>query len=266
MLRCARQVLRRCVQFQQRCTSMVSCREQLKPKPVLRDSSDGQNPYCAIYRYASGSKGYGCADATGYNKTVLTLTGPSVTQPTPFGQEPSTTSTASTSTTVEESTSGTGVAASNSATAVPTKSDSMSGGAIAGTVVGIIAGVAAILFLLFLAQRFLKRRARRQRNQTSRGPYPLPDQRIYDQYGKLVYSPPWPTQTHSRNRSDGQSELDGLPVSPDPAHKSYPASPPLSEAGGRPFSPETIQTSPLMSHEFSDSGQQDRPAELPGVN
>lgn len=243
----------------------------LKPTPVLMERSSDQGNYCAIYRYASGSRGYGCAAQTDYNVTVLTVTSSSVVQPTasPFGHDPSTTSTASTSQTVEaSSTTGTGLAASNSATPVPVMKKSMSGGAIAGIVIGSVLGVVAILLiLLLLFQRHRKVQAKqRHENQTSRGPYPLQDQRIYDQYGKLIYSPPWSPRSHSRHQSDVQSELHGVPVSPDPTHKGTLASSGISEVDGSPFSPETIRGSPLMSHEFSDAGQQNRPAELPGVD
>lgn len=220
--------------------------------------------YCATYRYASGSQGFGCAKSTGYDKTVLTVTGSSVTQPTPFGHDPSTTSTASTSTAGEaSSTSNTGLAASNSATAVTAKPKSVSGGAIAGIVIGSLVGVAAILLiLLFLFQRYRKKQAQRQGNQTSQGPYEMQYQHIYDQYGKPVYSPPWSPQSHSRH----QSELAGVPVSPDPSHKNPLASPNISEADGRPFSPETVQGSLPANDELSDGGQQNPPAELPAVD
>lgn len=235
-----------------------------------RNSKPGD--YCGIYRYASGSRGYGCAAQTDYNvtvlTTVLTVTSSSVVQPTPspFGHDPSTTSTTSTSPTVEaSSTTGTGLAASNSAAPVPVIQKSMSGGAIAGTVIGSVLGVVAILTIMwFLFQRYRKIQAKqRHGNQTPRGPYPLQDQRIYDQYGKLIYSPPWSPRSHSRHQSDVHSELDGVPVSPDPTHKSPLASPGMSEVDG---SPETVRGTPLMSHEFLDAGQQNRPAELSGVD
>ena len=178
--------------------------------------------------------------------------------PTPFGHDTLTTSSTSTS-------ASTG-AASNFVTAIPVERKSMSEGALAGTVVGSVAGAVVILSILLLFfRRHQKKRAQQQRDQTFRGPYPLQDQPIYDQYGKLNYSPAWSPQGHSRHQSDGQSELAGVPLSPDPSQKPL-ASPGISEADGRPLSPETTQVSPLISHGFSDGGQQGRPAELPDAD
>lgn len=241
------------------------CREQLKSKLVLIEHSSDQTRYCAIYRYASGSRGYGCAISTGYNKTVLTTTSSSVARPTPF-DDPSTTSTASTSTIGKSSSSSdTGPAASNSATAVPVKPNSMSGGIIAGIVLGAVASAVILVTLWLLFQKYRKKQAQQQENQTYRGSYSLQDQGLYDQYGKLIHSPPWSPQDYFQHQPDGYSELDAGLLSPDPSsHKSSMANPSgISKADGRTLSPETIQDSPPSSHGFSDGGQQNRPVELP---
>ncbi|MCJ1425595.1 hypothetical protein MMC29_003495 [Sticta canariensis] len=232
---------------------------------VLIEQSSDQTRYCAIYRYASGFRGYGCAISTGYNKTVLATTSSSVARPTTF-DDPSITSTASTSTIGKSSsTSDTGPAASNSATAVLVKPNSMSGGAVAGIVIGAVAVAAILVIMWLLFQKHRKNQAQQQGNQTYRGSYPLQDQGLYDQYGKLVHSPPWSPQNYFHHQPDGYSELDAGLLSPEPSsHKSSMANPSgISEADGRTLSPETIQDSPPSSHRFSDGGQQNRLVELP---
>ncbi|MCJ1471275.1 hypothetical protein MMC07_009923 [Pseudocyphellaria aurata] len=228
----------------------------------------GENEYCGVYRYYSGLSEYVCADSSGFDVTVLTTTTSSGAEPTIESTPEPTTAPTTTpfSPVAASSTSGSVPAGSSTVPAAPGPAKSMSGGAIAGTVVGSIVGIAAIsLILLFIFQRLRKRKNRRQKKQTSGGPYHVQDQPLYDQYGKPVFSPLWSPQGHSRHQSDGQSELEGTTVSPNP-HKSPLASPGISEVDGRALSPEPDSGSPPMNHGFSaGSGHQSRLAELPGA-
>lgn len=219
----------------------------LVPRPALTKCSGTPEPYCATYRYASSSKGFGCAVTSNYNKTVLTTT---TSQAAPFGQDPSSvsissTSTSSTSTKPQPgSTSSLSRVTSSSTTQV--NATLLSGGAIAGIVAGCIVALAAVTWLVLLC---LKRRRQRPAQQPGHPPFHLEasqDQYIYPQYMKPdggINSSSW---HHSRHLSDLHSQQSELEV--------------------RPFSPETLHTlSPRMSPELSE-GRHFELAELPVLN
>lgn len=183
---------------------------------------EGQAPYCATYKYASGSQGYGCAAASGYNKTVLTTTTPGVT---PFGQTASTTS--------SELSSATPTQVRSSATASPVNMKLISGGAIAGAVAGSVLALAAIvgIVLFMLRRRRLKKQQERQAA-TCPGPQtscPYSDQLVYASYAKpspAFASPSQSPPLHSRQPSDHMYM--------------FGTSSPQSEFGNQYFSPEVV--------------------------
>ena len=196
--------------------------------------SEGQSPYCATYKYASGSQGYGCAAANGYSKTVLTTTTDGVT---PFGQTDS----------IISSTSGvpaTGPRASSLSTSSPiltspaTTSPQVSmtpigGGTIAGAVVGAVVALAATvgIVLLFLRRhQHKKQRERQTASCSSAQKYrPFSDRFLNAQYAKpspTFASPLQSPPLHTRHPSD-HSYMCGT-------------SPPQSELGGQYFSPESF--------------------------
>lgn len=195
------------------------------------DRSEGQAPYCATYRYASGSQGYGCAAASGYNKTVLTTTTPGVT---PFGQTASTTSSElASATSTTSSTNSQSTYMRSSATASPENMRLISGGAIAGAVAGSVLVLAAIVGMAFyiMRRRRVKKQQKRQAancsgQQTSR---PFSDQLVYASYAKpspAFASPPQSPPQHSRHPSD-HTYMFGT-------------SPPRSELGDQYLSPEVV--------------------------
>ena len=197
--------------------------------------SEGQAPYCATYKYASGSQGYGCAAAKGYSKTVLTTTTPDVT---PFGQADSVTSSTSSSvpTTSPRASSlptSSPILTTPATTSPPASMTPVSGGTIAGAVAGAVVALAAVvgIVLLFLRRHRHKKQQERQAAncssaQTSR---PFSGRFLYAQYAKpspTFASPPQSPPLHTRHPSD-QSYMCGT-------------SPPQSELGGQYFSPESF--------------------------
>ena len=203
--------------------------------------SEGESPYCATYRYASGSQGFGCAAASDYNKTVLTTTTPGVT---PFGQITSTTSEGSSSVTSSTSSSSPPSITQGkpSATASPVNMRLISGGAIAGAVAGSVLALAAIvgIVVFVLRRRRVKKQQERQAAtriapQTSR---PFSDQLVYANYAKpsLAFSsPPQSPPLHSRQPSDHMYM--------------FGTSPPPSALGNHSFSPEAVSP-PLEAAEL----------------
>ena len=216
--------------------------------------SEGQAPYCATYKYASGSQGYGCAAAKGYSKTVLTTTTPDVT---PFGQAGSLTSSTSSGVPVTSpqatllSTSSP-VLTTPATTTAPASKTPISGGTLAGAVAGAVVGLAAVvvILLLFLRRHQHKKQQERQATnccsgQTSR---PFSERLVYAQYAKpspTFASPPQSPPLHTRHPSD-QSYMCGT-------------SPPQSELGGQYFSPESfspgLEPAELECRDSTKSGQ-----------
>ncbi|KAI4193414.1 MAG: hypothetical protein LQ348_002870 [Seirophora lacunosa] len=183
--------------------------------------SEGRAPYCATYRYDQGSRGYGCAAITGYNRTVLTTTNPGFT---PFGQP--TSSSTSASSTSEAAPSPAGAAAS------PSSSSSdltlISGGAIAGAVAGSVLVLAAIVGIVY----FVWRRNKKKKEQERQAATVMSERResdyVYAQYAKADASTLSPTMSpgmHSRQLSDQTY--------------GFATSPPLSD-NGRPWSPGSV--------------------------
>ncbi|KAL8958305.1 MAG: hypothetical protein Q9193_004612 [Seirophora villosa] len=182
---------------------------------------EGRAPYCATYRYDQGSRGYGCAAITGYNRTVLTTTNPGFT---PFGQ--ATSSSTSASSTSEAAPSPAGAAAS------PSSSSSdltlISGGAIAGAVAGSVLVLAAIVGIVY----FVWRRNKKKKEQERQAATVMSERResdyVYAQYAKADAQTRSPTMSpgmHSRQLSDQTY--------------GFATSPPLSD-NGRPWSPGSV--------------------------
>ena len=198
---------------------------------TLTVQSEGQAPYCATYRYASGSQGYGCAAVRGYNKTVLTTTTAGVV---PFGQDASTTSSSMPTTSSSSPTMAAPSTTVASASATPSPNMTLiSGGAIAGAVAGSVLALAAIvgIVLLILRRRRINKQQERQAanrvsEQTSRR---FSEHFMYAPYAKpspVFSSPPHSPPLHSRQPSDNLYM--------------FGTSPPQSEHGGQPFSPEMM--------------------------
>ena len=118
----------------------------MRRKSILNRCSPTALPYCALYNYAHGSVGYGCAQYSGYTSTVL-LSPVTTAIGTLTGIGPSTSQTTNTTSTT------------SSATATPSPSSSSSGlspGAAAGIAIAGVAVVVAICYLLF--RRWSRRR------------------------------------------------------------------------------------------------------------
>ena len=216
--------------------------------------SEGQAPYCATYKYASGSQGYGCAAAKGYSKTVLTTTTDGVT---PFGQAGSITS--STSSDVPATGPRTSSLSTSSpilttpATTSPQVSTTpISGGTIAGAVVGAVVALAAAvgIVLLFLRRHQHKKQQERQPASCSSAQKsrPFSDRFLHAQYAK-------PSSTFAS------------PLQSPPLHTRHPSdyshmcrtSPPQSELGGQYFSPESfsprLEPAELECYDPTETGQ-----------
>ncbi|KAL9608373.1 MAG: hypothetical protein Q9167_006787 [Letrouitia subvulpina] len=190
---------------------------------------EGQYPYCATYRYASGSQGYGCAATKGYNKTVLTATAPGAT---PFGQSASATLASSSTASSSSSSYAVPSRTTSSATSSPVNMGLISGGAIAGAVAGSVLALAAVVgIIVFFLRRHRNKKeqerldANRSLEMSSRA-----DRYVYANYAKpspgLSSSPPLSPPMHSRQPSDHMFM--------------FGSSPPPSEHDGRPFSPESV--------------------------
>ncbi|RDW57501.1 hypothetical protein BP6252_13761 [Coleophoma cylindrospora] len=125
-------------------------------------------PYCATYDYPGGSVGYGCALATGYTKSVLLTytTGPgSLLTSSPS----STSSSSSTSSTVLiASPPAVSPTASTSLPTSPAPKQGLSGGAIAGIVIGSVTAVALVVILVWWLMR-----SQKQKRQEGHSPQPL---------------------------------------------------------------------------------------------
>lgn len=167
---------------------------------------------------------------------MLTTTTPGVT---PFGQSTSTTAISRTATSLRPNTDKTSITteASSSATSSPVKMTSISGQAIAGAVAGSVLALVAMIAIVFFVRRRRRVKKQQERRAISRtseqDPRPYSDRFMYAHYTKSgqafplsAHSPPM----HSRQPSDGM-DMFGL-------------SPPQSELGGPPFSPECV--SPRM--------------------
>ena len=215
----------------------------------LTKNSGQPVPYCALYRYTSGSVGYGCAGYAGYNKTVLETSTAAVI---PFGQSATTTSSSSTSSISSTSSTSSSPTSTLAATMTPSATAAannlllISGGAIAGIVVASVLVLAAIggLIWFFLRRRRTNQRQAAEAAQSSHPSYPYQDRYIYAQYAKndpSTLSSPRSRANHSRDPSDQYAG----------SH---------SELGGRSVSPQTI-----MSPTFSDGGHI-LPAELPAMD
>ena len=163
---------------------------------------------------------------------MLTTTTPGVT---PFDQLASTTSTSGTSTSLGPNMGKTSTTteANSSASSSTMNTTSISGGAIAGAVAGsILAFIAMIAIAMFLRRksRVKKQQGRRavaRRSEQESRPYS--DRFMYAHYTKPGQAFPLSshsTPVHSRQPSDGMN-IFGL-------------SPPQSELGGPPFSPESV--------------------------
>jgi hypothetical protein len=104
-------------------------------------------PYCALYNYAHGSVGYGCAEYSGYTTTVLL-------EPitTAIGTLIVTTSSLNSTSQTILTTSTNNSPTTNAPTASPTPpvSNGLKPGAIAGIAIGGVVAVAAICYLIFL--------------------------------------------------------------------------------------------------------------------
>ncbi|RDW71519.1 hypothetical protein BP6252_08082 [Coleophoma cylindrospora] len=101
-------------------------------------------PYCATYSYPGGSVGYGCNVATGYTKSVLLTytTGPG-------SFSPSSISSSSSSSVLNPS-------STASPTASPTPKKGITGGAIAGIIIGSVATIALVGTLVWWLMRSRK--------------------------------------------------------------------------------------------------------------
>ena len=110
---------------------------------MLNCCSPTSLPYCALYNYAHGSVGYGCAAYSGYTSTVL-LSPVTTALGTMTGINSSSNSTSQLPPTTSSTSSAT-------ATPSPSISKGLSSGAIAGIAIGSIAVVVAICLLIFLA-------------------------------------------------------------------------------------------------------------------
>ncbi|KAA6407007.1 MAG: hypothetical protein FRX48_09305 [Lasallia pustulata] len=126
-------------------------------------------PYCATYNYASGSKGFGCAAVTGYDRTVLTS--PTHGGPTPFGGSSATATSSSspimTSSSSISSLTTAGAAVATTPAVAATHTTSLCGGAIAAIAVGaaIIIGVlAGIIWACVRRHRIKRKDAQAQRS------------------------------------------------------------------------------------------------------
>ncbi|RDW82985.1 hypothetical protein BP5796_04476 [Coleophoma crateriformis] len=115
-------------------------------------------PYCATYNYPGGSVGYGCALATGYTKSVLLTytTGPGSFSPSSIS------SSSSTSTSVLNS------SPTASTTTSPSPKKGISGGAIAGIIIGSVATVALMGTLVWWLMR-----SRKEKTRGDHSPQPL---------------------------------------------------------------------------------------------
>jgi hypothetical protein len=109
---------------------------------ILNYCSPASLPYCALYNYAHGSVGYGCAEYPGYTSTVL-LSPVTTALGTMTGINSSSNSTSQ----IPPTASSTG---STTATPSPSVSHGLSSGGIAGVAIGSIAVVVAICLLIFL--------------------------------------------------------------------------------------------------------------------
>lgn len=109
---------------------------------ILNCYSPTSLPYCALYNYAHGSVGYGCAEYPGYTSTVL-LSPVTTTLGTITGIYSSSNSTSQ----IPPAASSTG---STTATPSPSVLHGLSSGGIAGVVIGSVAVVVAICLLIFL--------------------------------------------------------------------------------------------------------------------
>src|SRR5271155_3615986 len=111
-------------------------------REILNYCSPTSLPYCALYNYAHGSVGYGCAEYPGYTSTVL-LSPVTTALGTITGINSSSNSTSQIPPTASST---------SSTTATPSSSVShgLSSGGIAGVAIGSIAVVVAICLLIFL--------------------------------------------------------------------------------------------------------------------
>ncbi|KAL8743114.1 MAG: hypothetical protein Q9184_008152 [Pyrenodesmia sp. 2 TL-2023] len=178
--------------------------------------SEGKAPYCATYQYDQGSRGYGCAAVTGYNKTVLTTTNPGFT---PFGQLTSSSSSATSEVT----------AALASPAPSPSPSSTnltlISGGAIAGAVAGSVLVLAVIVGIIYLIWRRHSRKKAQERQAATIMSERRESQFVYAQYAKpdaSTLSPPTSPPMHSRQPSD---QGYGFASSPPLSDNSLPWSP-----------------------------------------
>ena len=151
------------------CDSSNHCEASCNLTTDTMSNSDGQAPYCAVYRYASSSTGYGCAVMTGYTRSVLVTTTSGVNHD-PFGSSGSTTSssTAMQTTSTSASTGSSAHASSTTPTETQTgapASNSLGGGGIAGIVVGGLVAIAIITVTIWAVVR--RRQAKRLQRQSS---------------------------------------------------------------------------------------------------
>lgn len=198
--------------------------DALNSLPTVANSvvcSEGQAPYCATYQYDQGSRGYGCAVVTGYNKTVLTTTNPGYT---PFGQVTSSSSSATSEVTAAPA------SPAPSPSASSTNLTLISGGAIAGAVAGSVLVLAVIVGIIYLIWRRHSRKKEQERQAATIMSERRESQFVYAQYAKpdaSTLSPPMSPPMHSRQASDQGYE--------------FATSPPLSD-NGRPWSPERMSS------------------------
>ena len=173
-------------------------------------SSEGTAPYCVTYNYASGSKGFGCAVVTGYNKTVLTT--PTSGGPTPFGGNSATPTSSSSSSSMTSSSSSSSISTTTvtATAATPTvaavHTTSLGGGAIAGIAVGAVVVIAVLAGLIWarIRRQRIKNRQDAQAQQTSNAPSYHQGRFIYPQYPKTepgLYSLPLSPPSFSRHHS-----------------------------------------------------------------
>ena len=190
----------------------------------LTDPSGNPAPYCAIYRYASGSRGYGCAVTSGYNKTVLTTT--TAGGFLPFGQDATTTASSSSSSTSVNSAIGGALTNSPTPSMSGVHTTSISGGAIAGAVVGAIIalGILILIIFIFLRRHISKRRRAAEAKRKAEEEETWRNRFVFAQYAKPgsdFVSPSLSEPSHRRQTSDPETASDG---------------------GGRAFSPDCLST------------------------
>ncbi|MCJ1485006.1 hypothetical protein MMC06_005179, partial [Schaereria dolodes] len=165
----------------------------------LTEDSDGNQPYCIVYDYAFGDVAYGCVPTTGFNRAVLTTTSPAAL---PSGQDNvTTTSTSSSNTPVAPAT--------VSATMAPMKMTAISGGSVAGAVIGsFVALIAILIIFIILRNRHLKKRHAAQMSSnvpdSSRSDQ---DRYLYPQYQKTVPGYLAPGKSNQNHYSDSEGSI-----------------------------------------------------------